>query len=264
MLTLNYLLQTTKHRLAEKSIGLKYCYFIIVSEQWYPLHDSYGNPEYRTCDVGHQQPNTWLRSNLISVPNNVKKVNITIEYRTVNCTTFRTTNFCREYFDFYVHQSTTLSAPDPLQSKATYEKIAEITLPTLGINAKRHFGFQVKGKFIVLAFHNRGSCSNIHSVTVSYLVCPEITVVSGLVSLPRSVAPVTNSVPVQGSCVTNAIYNKGILSLECKSDGVWNISSLKGRCTCREDTENSGGECKGNMMTKNLAITSATIKVFAH
>ena len=77
-------------------------------------------------------------------------------------------------------------------------------------------------------------------------------------------APVTNSVPVQGGCVTNAIYNKGILSLECKSDGVWNISSLKGRCTCREDTENSGGECKGNMMTKNLAITSATIKVFAH
>ncbi|XP_066027920.1 ephrin type-A receptor 3 isoform X3 [Pocillopora verrucosa] len=211
---------------------------------WYPLHDFYGNPEYRTCDVGHQQPNTWLRSNLISVPNKVKKVNITIEYRTVNCTTFRTTNFCREYFDFYVHQSTTLSAPDPLQSKATYEKIAEITLPTLGINARRHFGFQVKGKFIVLAFHNRGSCSNIHSVTVSYLVCPEITVVSGLVSLPRSVAPITNSVPVQGSCVTNAIYNKGILSLECKSDGVWNISSLKGRCTCREDTENSGGECK--------------------
>ena len=182
----------------------------------------------------------------------------------MNCTTFRTTNFCREYFDFYVHQSTTLSVPDPLQSKATYKKIAEITLPTLGINARRHFGFQVKGKFIVLAFHNRGSCSNIHSVTVSYLVCPEITVVSGLVSLPRSVAPVTNSVPVQGSCVTNAIYNKGILSLECKSDGVWNISSLKGRCTCREDTENSGGECKGNMMTKNLAITSATIKVFAH
>lgn len=211
---------------------------------WYPLDDSYGNPEYRTCDVGNQQPNTWLRSNLISVPNKVKKVNITIEYRTVNCTTFRTTNFCREYFDFYVHQSTTLSAPDPLQSKATYEKIAEITLPTLGINARRHFGFQVKGKFIVLAFHNRGSCSNIHSVTVSYLVCPEITVVSGLVSLPRSVAPITNSVPVQGSCVTNAIYNKGILSLECKSDGVWNISSLKGRCTCREDTENSGGECK--------------------
>ena len=73
---------------------------------------------------------------------------------------------------------------------------------------------------IVLAFHNQGSCNFISSVTVSYPVCPEFTVVSGLVSLPLSIAPPNNSVLVQGSRATNAVYNQGILSVYCQSDGV--------------------------------------------
>ena len=86
---------------------------------------------------------------------------------------------------------------------------------------------------MVLAFHNQGLCNFIYSVTVSYPVCPEFTVVSGLVSLPRSIVLPNNSGPGQGSCATNAVYNQGILSVYCQSDGVWNFTSHKGRCICK-------------------------------
>ena len=147
----------------------------------------------------------------------------------------------------YAHPSRTLKVPDPLQNNASYVKIAKITAPVLGPKAitKKTFGVEVKGENIVLAFNNQGSCSSIYSVVVSYYVCSAYTVGSSLVSFPRSIAPANNSVPVLGSCVTAAVYHQGILSVDCQSDGVWNISSLRGRCICKESMENSKGECKG-------------------
>lgn len=60
-------------------------------------------------------------------------------------------------------------ATDPLQNNVTYEKIAEMTAPILGMTARirNTFGVEVKRNYIILAFHNQGSCSSIHSVTVS-------------------------------------------------------------------------------------------------
>ena len=187
---------------------------------------------------------------MITVPTAVKKVDITIVYSSRNCTELGGDDFCREYFDLYVHQSGNPVVPNPLINNATYEKISEVTARILGINVRvqKTFSVEVKGKYIILAFHHQGSCSSIYSVSISYNVCPVYTIDRSLVSLPRSMAPVNNSVSVQGSCVANAANSQGILRVECQSDGVWNISSLRGRCICRENMENNGGECKGIIM----------------
>ena len=103
----------------------------------------------------------------------------------------------------------------------------------------------MKGRYLTLAFHNQGSCSVIYSVVVSYFFCPEFTVGTGLVSLPRSMAPANNSEPVEGRCVVNAVHYQGAVMLDCQSDGFWNISSLQGGCVCKEKMENAGGECRG-------------------
>ena len=177
----------------------------------------------------------------------MKAVHITIDYRTNNCSSYRDNGgkYCREHFDLYVRQSEETTTPDPLTNNATYEKIAEITAPTLGIKVTDTFIVEVKGKYIILAFHDQGSCSVLYSVTVSYDICPKVTLARSLVSLPRTMAPANNSEPVLGNCVTNAVREQGNLSVNCQSNGAWNKSSLKGRCVCKEDMENRGGECKG-------------------
>ena len=177
----------------------------------------------------------------------MKTVHITIDYRTKNCSSYSDNGgkYCREYFDLYVRQYERTTTPDPLTNNATYEKIAEITAPTLGIKVTDTFIVEVKGKYIILAFHDQGSCSVLFSVTVSYYYCPELTLDKDLVSLPRTMAPANNSEPVLGYCVTNAVHEQGILSVNCQSNGAWNTSSLKGRCVCKEDMENTGRECKG-------------------
>lgn len=119
--------------------------------------------------------------------------------------------------------------PEPLGNNSTYAKISEMTAPIPGDYARvtKTVGIPVKGRFIALAFHNQGSCSVIYSVIVSYFFCPEFTVTSGLVSLPRSMAPESNSEPVEGRCVINAVHYQGTVVLDCQSDGFWNISSLQ-------------------------------------
>ena len=175
----------------------------------------------------------------------MKKVHIAIDYKINNCSKFPDVTICREYFDLYVHQSGQTTVPNPLINNVTYEKIAKITAATIDFRVRKTIGVDVKGKYLELAFHDQGSCSVLYSVTVSYYVCPESTLDKDLVSLPRTMAPANNSEPVLGDCVTNAVHDQGILSVNCRSNGAWNISSLKGRCVCKEDMENAGGQCKG-------------------
>ena len=237
---------TTKYWPTGKNRWIKIFFLNFFFEQWKKTQDSDGKQRYGICTVNDQQPNAWLRSGVIRVPSSVKKVYIAFVYNTKNCTVLQGDNFCKEYFDLYVHQSGASTVPDPLQNNTSYVKIAEITAPILGIvRTTKTFGVEVKGDYIVLAFNSQGSCSSIYSVIVSYYVCSTYTVASSLVSLPRSIAPANDSVPVLGHCVTTAVYHQGILSVDCQSDGVWNISSLKGRCICKESKENRDGECKG-------------------
>ena len=172
-------------------------------------------------------------------------VYITIEYQTFNCSLRNGGKYCKEYFDLYVHQSGQSTQPDPLTNSASYDKIARIAPSTLGIRESQTFSVNVKGKYIVLAFHDQGSCTVLLSVAVKYYFCPETVLVGGLVNLPRTIAPANNSVSVVSDCTKNAVHEQGILKVNCQRDGGWNISSLKGNCICKEDMENVGGECKG-------------------
>ena len=205
---------------------------------------------YSTCDISldsFPQPNNWLRSDPIEVHSGVKTVLVTIEYKTNNCSSYsdKGGKYCKNYLHLYEHQSWQPTSPDPLKNNATYDKIAKTAASALGIRVTQIFRVDVKGKYIVLAFHDQGSCSALFSVTVSYYVCPRLTQISSLVFLPQTVAPANNSQPVEVSCVSDAVHKQGVLSLDCQSDGIWNISSLNGRCICKEDMENTGGECKG-------------------
>lgn len=202
---------------------------------------------YTSCVISGQQPNVWLRSNPVTIPSAVIQVYIAIQYQSKNCTILDGDDFCREYFDLYVHQSWNKVVPEPPGNNSTYSKIAKITAPIPGVHARvtKIFGVSVKGMYITLAFHNQGSCSVIYSVAVSYFFCPEFTSGTGLVSLPRSMAPANNSEPVEGRCVVNAVHYQGAVMLDCQSDGFWNISSLQGGCVCKEKMENAGGECRG-------------------
>ena len=203
---------------------------------------------YSTCDISEDafpQPNNWLRSDPIEVHNGVTTVYITLEYQTFNCSLRNGGKYCKEYFELYVHQSGQSTQPDPLIDNATYDKIAQIAPSALDSKVSQTFRVNVKEKYIVLAFHDQGSCTVLLSVAVKYYFCPETVHVGGLVNLPRTIAPANNSVPVLSNCTKNAVHEQGILRVNCQSDGGWNISSLKGNCTCKEDMENVGGECKG-------------------
>ena len=119
----------------------------------------------------------------------------------------------------------TSSTPGPLKNNATNEKIAEIILPILGISARvaKNVGVEVKGNYIILAFHNEGSCSIIYSISVSYYFCLQFTLGTGLVSLPLFTAAVDKSEPV----VTNAVYNQGNITMHCQSDGLWTYGKMR-------------------------------------
>ena len=174
-------------------------------------------------------------------------VYITIEYLTHNCSSYSDNGgkYCKEYFDLYVHQSEQPTEPDPLTNNATYEKIAKTAPSALSIRVPQTFSVDVKRKYIILAFHDQGSCTVLYSVAVKYYVCPETVHVGGLVNLPRTMAPANSSEPVVSGCTKNAVHKQGVLRVNCQSDGVWNMSSLNGRCICMEDMENTRGECKG-------------------
>ena len=180
-------------------------------------------------------------------------VYITLEYRTVNCSG-NGGKYCKEYFDLYVRQSEQPTENDPLRNNVTYEKIARTAPSALSTRVSQTFSVNVKGKYTVLAFHDQGSCTVLLSVIFKYYFCPETVHDGGLVYLPRTIAPANNSEPVVGSCTNNAVHEQDILKVNCQSDGVWNLSSLNGRCICMEDMENTRGECKGIYNYSNIEV----------
>ena len=186
----------------------------------------------------------------------MKAVHITTKYLTNNCSSYSDNGgkYCKEYFNLYVHQSEQPTEPDPLTNNASYDKIAKTTPSALGIRVSQTFSVTVKGKYIVLAFHDQGSCTVLYSVAVKYYFCPETVHVGGLVYLPRTTAPANNSVPVLSKCIKNAVHDQGILRVNCQSNGVWNLSSLNGRCMCKEDMENTKGGCKGIYNYNNIEM----------
>ena len=168
--------------------------------------------------------------------------------------------------DLYVNQSDQFFAdsilyPNPLSNSVVYEKVAEIKQATDTITSET-ISILVKGDYVILAFHNYGACSTLFSVKVTYNVCPEETLTSSLVSLPRTAAPANDSEPtrVEGECNKEAVQLYGSLYVYCDSNGEWNTTGHGGRCICKEDMQNNDGICEGILDFANL---SPQCKIFS-
>ena len=154
-------------------------------------------------------------------------------------------------FDLYVNQSDQsigdqILYPDPLSNPMAYEKVAEIN-ETIDVRNVETISIPVKAKYAILAFHNYGACSTVFSVNVTYNVCPDETLSSSLMSVPRTVAPANDSEPfrVKANCDKDAVQVSDSLYVHCESNGEWNTTGLEGRCVCKKNTQNNEGICKG-------------------
>ena len=217
--------------------------------QWH--HPSQGpRNRYTLCygDSNGQQPNSWLRSRIISL-GDIQRLEVTVEYFLTNCPSSFT--FCNESLFAYVWESNTSvlsdKIPHPISSFGSYRLFAIINRPPNNPTVLT-IPLEVKSKFIVLGFRDQGGCRTLFSVKISYNVCPVETLKDNLVSLPRTSSPFSSmeSIPVNGSCATDSVQAvQGSMSVLCESSGEWNTSSLEGKCFCKENMENAGGICKG-------------------
>ena len=216
-------------------------------------------PQYQACDVGLKQsdlkPNYWLLSDQIAV-RDANRIDITVQYYITSCSKISNNNggaYCVDVFDLYVNQSDQFIAdkhfyPNPLSNSMAYEKMSEIKKAT-DVRTFETLSILVKGKHVILAFHNYGACTTLSSVKVSYNVCPDKTLKSSLVSLQKTVAPANDidSIQVKGNCFKDTVQISGSLYVHCDSNGEWNTTALEGRCICKEDMQNNGGKCVGNV-----------------
>ena len=155
-------------------------------------------------------------------------------------------------FDLYVHQSDQFIVdqdlyPDPLTNSVAYKRIAEIN-QTTDKRTSETISVLVEGKHVTLAFHNYGACSTLFSIKVTYNVCPDETLASRLMSLPRTVAPANDSQPVRvkGNCDKDTVQVSSSVFVHCESNGEWNLTTaLEGSCICKEDMQNNEGICIG-------------------
>ena len=223
---------------------------------------------YVACDVSlpssNPHPDNWLISDQISI-SLANRIDITVDYFITSCSNFPNSggSYCVDVFDLYVNHSDQRIAdksqyPDPLSKRMAYEKTAVIRQAT-NKRFTETINVLVKGKYVILAFHNYGACSTLFSVKVTYNVCPEETLVDTLMILPRTVAPANDSKPirVEGSCVKNTVRVPGRLFVYCQGNGDWSMSGLQGRCICKEDMQNVEGKCQG---TPGLGVMHCTYK----
>ena len=200
---------------------------------------------YVSCKV-NSPTNHWLLSDQINV-GIANRIDITATYQITSCPQ------CVNVFDLYVNQSDKLIAdasyyPNPLIDTTAYEKVAEIK-EAVNKRTSETIGVLVKGQYTIIAFHNYGACVTLFSVKVTYNVCPDKTISDSLVSLQKTVAPAndSNNIRVEGNCIKDAVQVSSSLFVHCLSKGEWNTSGLEGSCICKEDMENNGGICEGNV-----------------
>ena len=221
---------------------------------------------YVACDVSlppsNPHPDNWLISDQISIKD-ANSIDITVDYFITSCSTYPNNggSYCEDVFDLYVNHSDQLIAdkfqyPNPLSNRMAYEKTA-IIRQAIDKRFSETINVLVKGKYVILAFHNYGACSTLFSVKVSYNFCPAEILINTLMMLPRTVAPANVSKPIQveGICVKNTVRVTGSLFVYCQSSGDWSISGLQGRCICKEDMQNVEGKCQG---TPGLGVMHCT------
>ncbi|XP_068700585.1 ephrin type-A receptor 7-like isoform X2 [Montipora foliosa] len=213
----------------------------------HPSTTSGGNlrDRYSVCNFDNsEEPNNWLRSGLILV-GDIERLDVTIEYKSRQC--LPSYKFCRNsFYAFVLESNARLDAnhiPNPISNHSLYRRFENIS--RLSDNRETlTMSLQVKSKYIVLGFRDRGGCRILYSVKVPYKVCPGKALADSLVSLPKTVSQL-ESISVEGSCAPNSVQSvSGNLTVLCDSNGEWNTSQLEGKCVCKEGMENSGGICQ--------------------
>ena len=202
----------------------------------------------------NSKPDNWLISDQISI-SDANRIDVTVNYFIISCSTMENNGgyYCAEAFDLYVHDSDQLATersqyPDPFRSRMAYERAAVISQTTNKIFSET-ISVLVRGKYVILAFHDYGACITLFSVNVTYNVCSDESLSSGLILPPRTVAPANDSQPVrvEANCDKTAVQVSGSLYVHCESNGEWNTDGLEGRCICKEDAQNIEGECQGTL-----------------
>ena len=240
------------------------CFF-----QWsksnYPAEKVY----YHVCDIGSDSVNNWLYSQNdgndgFHPPDNVKKVNITVNFTiSRRCTTLKQNN-CVEYFGVYTYQATNYSNKsdfDPGNGK--YDKLRTVKLPSnLSSESVIPWSTVELSLFIkegtsevFLAIHDQGACLKINSVLVTYSVCPKRTLPNSLVVLPQTMAPTDESetVKVVGECTDHSESTSLELEAICRSNGDWlRAGNGTGVCLCKPGWEKVAAQCQGTVHVLQL------------
>ena len=229
--------------------------------QWsksnYPAEKVY----YHVCDIDSDSVNNWLYSKNdgndgFHPPDNVKKVNITVNFTiSRRCTALKQN--CVEYFGVYTYQATNCSNKsdfDPGTGK--YDKLSTVKLPSnLSSESVIPWSTVELSLFIkegtsevFLAIHDQGACLKINSVLVTYSVCPKRTLPDSLVVLPQTMAPTNESetVKVVGECTDHSESTSLELEAICKSNGDWlRAENGTGVCLCKPGWEKVAAQCQG-------------------
>ncbi|XP_067049579.1 ephrin type-B receptor 1-B-like [Acropora muricata] len=211
---------------------------------WYHPAGKNIQNRYDVCNPNvPQEPNNWLRSNVIEV-GDIQRLDVTFRYFLRQCG--QPPSFCKESFYAYVWESNTSVSskqiPHPINDFQLYRRFANITRQSdqeTNLTVPLH----VTNKFIVLGIRDQGGCGNLFSVKVSYKFCFKKQLKDSLVDVPSTFSQ-EESTPVQGICSEKSVQIvPGNLTVLCDSDGEWNTSRLESRCVCKENMENKRGAC---------------------
>ena len=213
---------------------------------------------YHVCDIGADNVNNWLysKNDGFHPPDNVKKVNITVNFTiSVRCTTLM--GNCVEQFDVYSYQATNYSNKsdlDPMNGK--YNKLSTVKLPSnlssvsvIPWSTVQLSLFIKEGTSeVFLAIQDQGACLKINSVLVTYSICPKRTLPDSLVVLQQTMAPTDESetVKVVGECTDNSESTSLELEAICKGNGDWlRADNGTGVCLCKPGWEKVATQCQG-------------------
>ena len=220
---------------------------------------------YHVCDINLNNVNNWLynKEDSLRLPNNVKKVNIAVNYTiSKRCAAEddpKVRQNCKERFDVYAYQATKFPNKSHINPKnGWYSKISTVTLPSNLSNvtaipwsiANLSLFIEEGTSEVFLAIRDQGACGIINSVLVTYSVCPERTLPDSLIVLRQTMAPMNESqiVKVTGRCTNNSESTSQELDAICGSSGAWvRADNATGVCHCKPGWEKVAAKCQGTV-----------------
>jgi len=191
------------------------------------------------CDtsVTVREPTNWLRTDFIEF-NGAKRIFITIKYTIRKCKSG--SKYCKETFKLYSAQ-TSKSASRPAPPNG-FQEIA-VAAPTIIPDRQTtpedsnvmNVSITANMDGFYIAFYDQGACLTLHSIQITYYVCPERVKYLELVKFPKSTSSVDDSMAsqarVEGTCSDANAKNTTALVAVCTSKGRWKLNGNV-KCMC--------------------------------